>query len=124
MTATKVLVKKLYDDDEERVTVEANGIEVTCFTVYCPYEIKEGEEYPAEFDFEVFNGYQVTESADKDSGLIYAGKAYSYLLKGKLKGSKLNAGIVFDDDILMSDYGFLDGKYVQVNADRLDISFV
>lgn len=123
MTVVDVLIKKLYKD-EEKVTVESNGVEVTCFAVYCPYKIEEGKKYSAEFDFVVFDEYEVSEIHNRNSGIEYTGKAFSYLLIGKLEGSRLNAGIIFDDENLLSDYSFLDGKYVQVKADRLDISFI
>lgn len=46
----------LNPDIEEEVTLEVNGIELTCFAGMCPYELNIGQEYPVTFemlDFEL-----------------------------------------------------------------------
>ncbi|MBQ4880116.1 hypothetical protein J8M21_23165 [Pseudoalteromonas luteoviolacea] len=46
----------LNSDIEEEVTLEVNGIELTCFAGVCPYKLTIGQEYPVTFemlDFEL-----------------------------------------------------------------------
>lgn len=43
---------------------------------------------------------------------------------GHLGKGVISEGGVFEDEILERDYGHLDGKFVALRIDRLDVAFV
>lgn len=124
MSKYNALVKKIGDDVEEEVMLSLNGFEITCFAGICPYQIEEGKEYPVSFELMVFNDYCVEEAQEKVSSLERIGSGFSYWVVGKLKDGTINSPIPFKDEILLSDFGYLDGKYVRVKADRIDVEFL
>lgn len=119
-----VLVKKIDENVEEEVALDLDGFEVTCFASVCPYHIKEGESYPVYFELTVFDAYFVEESSAKKASLERIKDTFSYWITGKLEGAVLNSLIQFEDEILLSDYGYLDGKFIRIKADRIDVEFL
>lgn len=124
MNKYNALVKKIDDDVEEEVTLSLNGFEVTCFAGVCPYQIEEGKEYPVSFELMIFDDYHVNESKEEMPSLERVGSSFSYWIIGKLEGGIVNSSIPFEDEILLSDYGYLDGKYIRLKIDRIDVEFL
>ncbi len=119
----KVQIKSLNKDIEEEVVLELNGVELTCHASYCPYKLGVNEFYEVEFEGVVFDDYLVEESRTQKTELRQHGDSYQYSAYGKLVRNVLHSVIEIEDDELLSDYGYLDGKYVRMNIDRLDVSF-
>lgn len=112
----------LNPDIEEEVTLEVNGIELTCFAGMCPYELNIGQEYPVTFemlDFELTE----QESAEETS-TTRVDSTYAYKLLGRLNGGTIDAGIKIWDDFLESDYAYLDGQFICLCVERLDVEFL
>ncbi|OZG73376.1 hypothetical protein BTA51_10125 [Hahella sp. CCB-MM4] len=124
MTKLYALVKKIDDNIEEEVTLELNGVELTCFAGVCPYQIQEGKEYPVSFELEIFDDYCVEELNEEKVALERIGNDFSYWVAGRLDGSVIHSVIQFEDEILMSDYGYLDGKFIRMKVDRIDVEFL
>lgn len=124
MNKYTALVKKIDDDIEEEVTLSINGFDVICFAGVCPYEIYEGKKYPVYFEMVFFDDYSVQESSKKISNLERIGNGFSYWIVGKLKGDTIDSSIQFKDEILLSDYGYLNDKYIRIKADRIDVEFL
>ena len=124
MNKYNALVKKIDDDVEEEVTLSLSGFEVTCFAGICPYQIEEGKEYPVSFELMIFDDYIVEESQEEESSLERIGNGFSYWIIGKLEGGIVSSPIAFEDEILLSDFGYLDGKYIRLKADRIDVEFL
>ncbi len=118
------LVKAIGDNVEEEVTLDLNDLKVTCFAGVCPYEIHEGERYPVSLELIVFDDYEVKESEVEFAGLEQIGESFSYWIKGRLEKGVIDCGIQFEDEILLSDYGYLDGKFIQLKVDRIDVEFL
>lgn len=119
-------VIKLSDDIEEKVTLQINGRQLNCFAGICPYPISEGKSYPVQLELVVLDDYEVMASPD-DAGAAFVetGKGFAYLIQGKLNGMYLEAdGLVFEDEVLQRDFGYLDGKMVTVKVDRIDVEFL
>ncbi|MEZ5477854.1 MAG: hypothetical protein R3E95_10345 [Thiolinea sp.] len=117
-------VKEINQDLEEEVTICVNNIEITCFASICPYNIQPRKEYPVSLELTVFDEYQIQEYKDKRKGLERVEDGFSYWLKGKLKNGVIDCGIQFEDEILLTDYVYLDGKFIKLKADRIDLEFL
>lgn len=118
------LVQSVGDGVEEEVTLSLNDLNVTCFASVCPYEIHEGEKYPVSFNLMIFDDYEVYESEGEEVGLERIGKGFSYWIKGRIEKGVIDCGIQFEDEILLSDYGYLDDKCIRLKVDRIDVEFL
>ena len=119
-------VIKLSDDVEEKVTLQINGIQLNCFAGICPYPLSEGKSYPVQLELVMLDDYEVMESpGDASPAFVETGKGFAYLIQGRLNGMYLEAdGLVFEDEVLQTDFGYLDGKIVTVKVDRIDVEFL
>lgn len=122
----KAKVLSLNEDIEEEVLLQIGEWKILCFAGLCPYPIHEGMEYAVDLSFVVLDDYDVKELPDTSPPVILnTGKGFVAELVGKLEGSHLCLGeLEFEDDILLSDYGYLDGKSVSVKADRICVEFL
>lgn len=116
-------VVALDGDVEEEVLLLIQGKRLVCFASVCPYPIQEGCTYPVSLGLMVLGDYDLTEIEEGSSGLTRLGDGFEYELRGRLQGDTLDAGIVFRDDVFLSEYGYLDGKFVSMRVDRIDAAF-
>lgn len=124
MNKYTALVKKVDKDVEEEVTLSLHGFEVTCFAGVCPYQIQEGQKYLVSFELMIFDDYCVEESQDEVPSLERIDNGFSYWVTGRLKDGVIDSLISFEDEILLSDYGYLNNKQIRVKADRIDVDFL
>lgn len=124
MNKQYIRLKKIDDDIEEEVALGLNGVEVTCFAGICPYQIQEGKEYPVSFELVVFDDYWVEELSEEKVVLERIGNTFSYWITGKLEGGVIDSVIQFEEEILLSDYGYLNGKFIRMKVDRIDVEFL
>ncbi|WP_232520379.1 hypothetical protein [Ralstonia solanacearum] len=119
-------IERLSGDVEEEVVLRINGVELICFAAVCPYKIEEGASYQVELTEQVFNEYQVGELDEEASpSIAQIGDSFSHVIAGRLGGNRLDAGgIVFEDDVLLSDFGYLEGKMIAWKIDRIDFEFL
>jgi len=119
-------IKRLSDDVEEEVVLRINGIELTCFATGCPYKIEEKGSYPVAITAQVLNDYLVKERDEGvDPSILKINNGFSHLITGRLTSNCLDAGgIVFEDDMLLSDFSYLDGKMISWTVDRIDVEFL
>lgn len=120
----KALIKSLDSDVEEQVNLLVDGIELTCFAGVCPYQIQVGKEYPVVFEMCVFDDYSVSSSDKQEILVAQIDSGFEYLIRGKLDGNTIDCGIPFEDDVLMSDFGYLNGQFVDFKVDRIDVEFL
>lgn len=116
----------LGDDVEEEALLRIRDIEITCFVALCPFNIEEGKSYEVELIAQIFDEYLVRE-LDKDSspGIVRVGRSFSYIMKGRLTDKCLDVGgIRFFDDVLISEFGHLQGKMIEWKVDRVDATFL
>lgn len=119
-------IKRLSDDVEEEVVLCIDGVELTCFVAVCPYKIEERASYQVELTAQVFNEYLVSELGEEaSSSIVQIGDSFSHVITGRLIGNRLDAGgIVFEEDVLLSDFGYLEGKMIAWKVDRIDAEFL
>ncbi|GLR04989.1 hypothetical protein [Vibrio hyugaensis] len=112
----------LNPDIEEEVTLEVNGVELTCFAGMCPYELNIGQEYPVTFEMLDF---ELTEQeSTEETSMTRVDSTYAYKLLGRLNGNTIDAGLKICDDFLESDYAYLDGQFICLCVERLDVEFL
>lgn len=120
-----VLVDGINSEIEEEVSIVVCGQRLTCFASYLPYQLEVGRVYRAELLPIVFDEYIVQEISHVTPSVLREGPGYSYRIIGELKsGCLCCSGLTFCDEILLADYGFLEGKLISWRVDRLDILFV
>ena len=120
----KAILKSIDSDIEEQVTLLINGKEVTCFAGVCPYQIHVGHEYTVAFEMNVFDDYSVNLSDSQDKLVKQIDKGFAHILSGRLDGNTVDCGIPFEDNVLLSDFGYLDGRFVNFKVDRIDVEFL
>ncbi|BFG79433.1 hypothetical protein PTKU46_74660 [Paraburkholderia terrae] len=118
-------IKDISQDIEGEVTLLVNGLELTCFSNMPPPSNSIGTECEIEFLPMVFGDYDVHEVPDTSASLMQRiGNSFSYLVSGRLNEGVIDAGAVtFEDEILGSEFGYLDGKMVTWKIERLDVDF-
>jgi hypothetical protein len=120
-----VLIKDINQDIEGEVTLVVNGLELTCFSNMPPSLNSIGTECEIEFLPMVFGEYDVHEVPDTSGPLVQrVGNSFSYVVSGLLNEGAIDAGpVTFEDEVLQSEFGYLDGKMVAWKIDRLDVDF-
>jgi hypothetical protein len=119
-------IKKIDDAVDELVILIINGVELTCFSNFFPYKIEKNKLYQVKLTTQVFNDYSVKElSEDTAYSIIQIGNSFSHIITGRLNNNRLNAGeIDFEDDMLLSNFGYLQGKIISLKVDRIDVEFI
>jgi len=110
---------------EEEVVLQIGSTELTSFISVCPHKIEEGESCPVELNWQVFDDYIVEKvSDDSKPSIVRIGNTFAHIITGRLHGRYLKSGeLTFEDDALLSDFGYLDGKMVAIKVNRIDASF-
>lgn len=125
----EALVRGLSPFIEEEVLIEINGIVLTCFAVPWGFSVVEiGKSYRAHIGVTILDDLGMREIAATANGFRQIGSSFAYYIQGKfdLDSRILEAGvqIPFDrDEVDLHDYGYLDGKYVEIRVDRIDVEF-
>lgn len=119
-------VVKLNEDIEEEVVLQINDVRLNCFASVCPYAIEEGKSYPVQLELVVLDDYEMNESpSGAGSAFVRVAKSFAYLVRGRLNGMSLEAdGLVFEDSVLQTDFGYLNGKMVTMRVDRIGVEFL
>lgn len=119
----QVRVVRLDEHIEEEVDIEVAGHLITCFAGISPYPLTVGETYQGTLSLWAADGLVLSETQDDAVGFMKIGNRFRYRIVGFLKGTTLNAGVLFEDDVFATDYRHLDGKRVCAEVDRVQIEF-
>ncbi|WP_233237914.1 hypothetical protein [Bordetella sp. LUAb4] len=120
-----VLVDGINPEIEEEVSIVVCDQRLTCFASCLPYQLEVGRVYRAELLPMVFSEYIVQETSHVTPSILKNGSDYSYKIVGELReGCLCCSGLIFCDEILLADFGFLKGKLISWRVDRLDVLFV
>lgn len=120
-----VLVDAICPEIEEEVSIVVCGQRLTCFATYLPYQLEVGRTYRVELLPMVFDDYLVQEVSCAEPSIVREGVGYSYNIIGELRDGCLHCGeLTFCDEVLLANFGFLEGKLILWRIDRLDILFV
>ncbi|MBO1113315.1 hypothetical protein [Bordetella petrii] len=114
-------ILRLGESVEGEVMLQIGNTELTCFAYNFAIEV--GSSYPVELN--LFDDYTVEERPDGlEPSIVRVGNTFSYVITGRLNGRYLESGeLTFEDDMLLSDFGYLDGKMVAMKVDRIDADF-
>ncbi|RZG73002.1 hypothetical protein EXU29_08755 [Acinetobacter wuhouensis] len=122
--AMEYRVKFLYNEKnvEESLFVEVNGLILNIFCSEYNYIFKPLEVYEVELEFQIFNEYQIAES-NLQPQFRKIDQSFSYEMIGLLENGVVTVGdFKIFDEILLSDYSYLDGKNISWIVDRIDLS--
>lgn len=120
-------IESVSDGIEGEVSLSINGLKLVCFGYSSlPYGARAGEAYDVELFPVVLGEYIVCEiCGDKCGSIVRIGNTFSYFLNGRLDAGCLDVGgVVFEDEVLLSDFGYLDGKMISWKVDRIDVDFM
>lgn len=119
-------IKYLNPDVEEEVILLINGMEFTCFIVACPWPIEVGKFYKVELSLFVLNDFKIVEvDSEVEQSIAKKGDGFAHILIGNLNGNALNVGgVTFEGDMLQSEFGYLDGKKISCEVDRINVEFI
>ena len=118
-------VLRIDENVEEEVTLQIGNTELTCFSGSYYLEKKVGSSYPVELNLFVLNDYVVEKVSDNtEPSIVRLGNTFAHIITGRLNGRCLESGeLTFEDDVLLSDFGYLDGKMVTMKVGRIDADF-
>lgn len=93
------------------------------FASYVPEDINYKNEYLVELEATVLDEY-ILEQSDEISTLRKIDNSLGYEIIGVLRNGKIYVNkIIFEDEILKSDFGYLDNKIVKWTVDRISLYF-
>ena len=120
-------LKHVSGEVEGEVILAINGTDLTCFAYSSlPHNAKEDTFYQIELTAEIRDDYHVSELDENvPPSIVQIGNSFAHMITGRLSGNRLDAGgIVFEDDVLLSDFGYLEGKMIAWKVDRIDAEFL
>ncbi|WP_045121679.1 hypothetical protein [Pseudomonas sp. GM25] len=125
MTKThKALVVEIDHLVEDAVLLTVEGVEVRCFASYSPSKIEVGNTYDVEFEM-VLSGEEFASATHCQKKQIkMLGSGFPCEVYGYLDGEIFRSFVDFTDQDIHYEYPNLNGQFVKINADRIDVSFV
>ena len=121
----KYLVKIIEPDIEldNILTIRICDEVLDVFASYVPEDINYKNEYLVELEATVLDEY-ILEQSDEISMLRKIDNSLGYEIIGVLRNGKVYVNkIIFEDEILKSDFGYLDNKIVKWKVDRISLYF-
>ena len=119
----EALVVEVDEVVEEAMVLLVEGMLVKCFASYCPFEVEVGKQYLVEFEMVLPEGSCVLAAKGCDRKVEMIGCGFSCVISGYLDGDVFRSFIDFMDQELHYEYPYLNEKYVEVTAERIDVSF-
>jgi len=119
-------VLRIDENVEEEVILQIGNTKLTCFSRFHSPETKVGSSYPVELSLTMFDDDCFVKEIPDDSepSIVRIGNTFAYVITGRLNGRCLESGeLSFEDDSLLSDFGYLDGKMIAMKVDRIDADF-
>ncbi len=113
--------------DEDQVVIQNEDKNtLTCFIGSSRYELVEEQSYNVELKLFILDDYIIEElSENTQSDIQKEGAGFRYKIVGQLHENRLySCGFVFIDEVFESDFSYLDGKMISIEADRIDIHFL
>ena len=119
-----VKVLEVDENVEDVMLIEVAGIQITSFANVCPYAIEVGKEYDVMISFEFFNEYIVEEIEEQKAQITQTSSNLSCWFMGKHCGNYLESVVNIEEEILISDFAYLEGRYVRIKVDRINVEFL
>ena len=121
-----IQLEKLSEIVDEEVVLRVGDCELVCFAGGRLSNLVEGISYPVKLSLLILGDYRLDEiEDDSEESVVRQGRSYSYQIKGRLLEGCLHAcGFEFEDGAFDSDYGYLEGKMISIDVDRINVSFL
>lgn len=120
----RAFVKRIDKDVEEEVLLSISNVEITTFLGYSNFKISEEMEYEVELSLMMFDDILIKESNSSQKQITRLGDSFKHRIIGVLlEDGILDSCISFKDDIFL-EYPYLIGKYIELEVDRIDVSFL
>jgi hypothetical protein len=117
-------VVRLGDVVEEEVELLIQGRRLVCFSSVYSSAPREGQIYSVSLELMVIEDFKIEEIEETTPSILRIGNGFAYELRGRLLGDTLDVGIVFREDAFLSCFGHLEGRFVSVRVDRIDVEFL
>ncbi|PMW95884.1 hypothetical protein C1X59_26000 [Pseudomonas sp. FW215-R2] len=125
MTKThKAMVVEIDQFVEDAILLVVEGVEVRCFANYSPSKIEVGKTYEAEFEMVLSGEDFVSATQCEKMQIKMLGSGFPCEVYGYLDGEVFRSFVDFMDQDIHYEYPHLNGQFVKINADRIDVSFV
>ncbi|RIJ09532.1 hypothetical protein DXT77_16440 [Pseudomonas sp. 91RF] len=125
MTKThKVLVVEIDHFVDDAILLVVGGVEIRCFASYSPSKIEVGKTYEAEFEMVLSGEEFVSPTQCEKMQIKMLGSGFHCEVYGYLDGEVFRSFVDFMDQDIHYEYPHLNGQFVKINADRIDVSFV
>ena len=108
---------------EEMVLLSINGVTVRCFAGHCPSVIEVGETYSAEFEMVLPDEIDISKCDGSETRVEMLDNGFSCDIYGRLEGDTLKSFVEFADQDIHFDFPHLNGQFVKIRAQRIDVSF-
>ncbi|MDI2594767.1 hypothetical protein POF45_25545 [Pseudomonas sp. 681] len=112
------------EENEEHATLLIEGYTIECFINSCPHAIKAGESYSVELTMNLPDSYHVSTSPAVAVLAEKKARGYSYFLYGTLIGDIFKSFTDLYDEDIHYDHPELNGAFIQLEVDRIDVNFL
>ncbi|WP_244142249.1 hypothetical protein [Pseudomonas gozinkensis] len=119
----KVLVVGIDQFVEDAILLVIEGVEVRCFAINSPSKIEVGKIYEAEFEMVLPDEDAVSATQCEKMQIKMLGSGFPCEVFGYLDGEVFRSLVDFMDQDIHYEYPHLNGQFVKINADRIDVSF-
>lgn len=111
---------------EDLVKLKIGTHILSCFAQICPFPIQIGGVYEINLYLFFLDDPQIVEvSNDSLEEMIHTNEAFGYSLTGILHDGVFSVGeLSFSDKETFSDFQYLEGKTVKLQANRIDAEFL
>lgn len=116
-------VKIISQDElvEESLWIEVDGRVLNVFCGDYNFLFKADSLYQVELEYEIFDKYEV-EITEKLPQFRKIDQSFAYEIIGILQNGALSVGeIVFKDEFLLSEYGYLENLKISLKVDRINL---
>jgi hypothetical protein len=120
----EVRILAIDDDMEDCMSLLIGGNIVECFVNYCASMVVVDETHLAELTIDYSDPVEIEASPESNTLLEKNGNGFGYYLYGVLKGGTFRTFIEFPDEDIHFDYPELEGRFVKIKVDRINVSFL
>jgi hypothetical protein len=108
---------------EELIVLNVQGMSIRCFAGYCPSVIEEGKNYEAEFEMVLPDKLNIIKTETEEPRIEMLDDGFSCEIYGYMDGECFRSLIEFSDQGIHFEYPYLNGHFVKITAERIDVSF-
>ena len=114
--------------DEHHGEFLIHGHELCCLISSAPNDLEEQQSYSLEISYQVFDDYVVkpyTAAESVPKPFVREGDSLRYQLTGIFHGDQFSVGnLLFQDEALLQHFPSLEGYWITLTVDRLDVAIL